>query len=118
MTQTNEDKIHDFLCDLQTVSAPQHDIVITVRGLFLKANSTLLEEIKYGGLTFRLASGLVGGIYAYQHHISIEFSEGATFKDPDCLLQGNGKYRRHLKIMTATDINNKQALYYIQQAVQ
>lgn len=118
MTYSQDDKVNAFLRDLQDVSELQFELVCAIRKLFLQTNSALLEGIKYGGLTFSLADGLIGGIYVYQQHVSIEFSHGATFKDPDCLLQGNGKYRRHLKIMTATDINNKQALYYIQQAVQ
>jgi len=118
MTYSQDDKINAFLRELQEVSDLQFELVSAIRQLFLQANTALLEGIKYGGLTFSLTDGLVGGIYVYQQHISIEFSHGVTFKDPDCLLQGNGKYRRHLKIMTPTDINNKQAIYYIQQAVQ
>ena len=39
----------------------------------------------------------VGGIYVYKDHVSLEFSQGALFDDPDGRLEGKGKGRRHLK---------------------
>ena len=51
------------------------------------------EEIKYGGLVYIIDNRLFSGIFLRNNHISIEFDNGA-----DKLLEGKGKFRRHLKI--------------------
>lgn len=50
-------------------------------------------------------------------YVSIEFSKGEQFTDPDTLLEGNGKYRRHIKLKTAEDIQTKEVEHYIEQAI-
>ena len=76
MYSTN-DKINDFLSDIEAVSEQQFSLLLSLRTLFLDSNTALVEEFKYGGLTFNLDGGLIGGIYAYKKHISVEFSYGA-----------------------------------------
>lgn len=110
-------KIQDFLSDLQLRSKNHYDIVIAVRKLFLESNSDLTEEIKYGGLLFGSNKKLVGGIFSYSKHISIEFSEGASFNDPYSLLEGKGKYRRHIKLESVEDIEIKKVATYIEQCL-
>ncbi|MFC3187736.1 DUF1801 domain-containing protein [Shewanella intestini] len=85
--------------------------------MFLKANKELVEDIKYGGLVFNASNGLIGGIYIYKEHISVEFSNGASFFDKDSILEGKGKKRRHLKIYTDEDIALKKVEYFVSQAV-
>lgn len=114
---SENDKVNDFLADLQITSPDQVDVVLCIRELFLQANTELEDTIKYGGLVFLKAGVLIGGIFAYKNHISIEFGEGATFSDPSGVLEGGGKHRRHLKIRTAEDVDNKDCAYFIAQAV-
>lgn len=111
------DKIDTFLADLQSASQDQFEIVSAIRTLFQQTETDLTEEIKYGGLVFVKAGSLVGGIFPYKSHISIEFSNGAEFSDPDRLLQGKGKLRRHLKIESLADIESNKAAGFIHQAV-
>ena len=113
---TNE-KVNDFLSDIQSISSEQFDMVIAIRDIFLKANEELVEGIKYGGLVFNVSNVLVGGIYTYKEHISIEFSNGADFIDTDSILEGNGKKRRHLKIYENDDIVQKNVEHFVSQAV-
>ena len=117
MKLSSDKKVNDFLSDLQSVSAEQYDCVNTIRALFFEANSKLSEEIKYGGLAFSLAGQLIGGIFPYRAHISIEFSNGAEFEDENNHLEGGGKKRRHLKIIKPNDIDQKNAMVFIEQAV-
>lgn len=91
-------------------------MLVSIRELFLEANSDLVEDIKYGGLVFNMSNTLIGGIFAYKKHLSIEFSDGANFDDPYGLLEGVGKHRRHLKIYRHDDIDEKKSSYYINQA--
>ena len=116
MNISNNDRVNDFLADTQLTSPTQFEMVTSIRDLFLNANSDLVDDIKYGGLVFNLSGSLIGGIYTYKEHISIEFSNGASFSDPDSILEGKGKKRRHLKIHSSEDIFQKDAAFFIGQA--
>jgi hypothetical protein len=116
MNISSNDKVNDFLADLQFTAPDKFDMVISIRNIFLSSNKDLIEEIKYGGLAFNLSNTFIGGIYTYKEHISIEFSNGAEFTDIDSILDGAGKKRRHLKIYTNSDIVHNNSEYFINQA--
>jgi len=59
----------------------------------------------------------VGGIYVYKDHVSLEFSQGASFNDPDGRLEGKGKNRRHLKFEAVNDVADKGAEGFLKQAL-
>ena len=110
-------RISEFINDVQSVAPEQAEIIELIRELFNKASQVLSEEIKYGGLVFLKSDSLIGGIFPYKNHISIEFSNGADFSDPQELLEGKGKRRRHLKIHTRQDIGLKNAIFFIEQSL-
>ena len=60
---------------------------------------------------------LVGGIYVYKDHVQLEFSQGASFDDPDGRLEGKGKGRRHLKLAKVEDVMGKDAEGFLKQAL-
>lgn len=117
MNVSNNDKVNDFLTDIQFKSPEQFEMMCLIRELFFKPNKELVEGIKYGGLVFIKSDDLIGGIYPYKNHLSIEFSNGGEFTDADSILEGGGKKRRHLKITTKDDITLKNCKYFIGQAV-
>ena len=90
-----------------------HDIVIGIRSLFLEACPGLAEAVKYGGIVFLKNGELVGGVFAYKEHVSVEFSHGASFPDPDSTLEGKGKYRRHIKLHDLDDIEARNLAGFI-----
>jgi len=110
-------KVEDFIGDIQSINPEHAGIIELVRDMFMEEGEGLLQGIKYGGLAFFRKGVLVGGIFPYKKHLSIEFSNGAVFNDPLSALEGNGKKRRHLKIYTAADVNAKNAVHFIKQAV-
>ncbi len=116
MNISSNDTVNDFLNDIQFKSLDHFEIMILIRDLFLNANSHLVEDIKYGGLVFTLEDNLIGGIYSYKEHLSIEFSGGAYFTDANSILEGKGKKRRHLTVITEDDIATKNCAYFIDQA--
>ena len=59
----------------------------------------------------------VSGIYVYKDHVSLEFSQGASFDDPDGRLEGKGKGRRHLKLAKVEDVMGKDAERFLKQAL-
>jgi len=118
MSTTPSQKVTTFITDIQSVNPDHADIINQVSALFMAANEQLNQDIKYGGLVFLQDDILIGGLFAYKKHVSIEFSKGATFSDPATHLEGGGKQRRHLKLHTAADITAKEAAFFIKQAVE
>jgi hypothetical protein len=117
MKTPEKQKIQEFINDIQLTAPEKMKLINSIRRLFNEANQALTENIKYGGLVFFKSGSLIGGIFPYKKHISIEFSCGADFSDPSKLLEGNGKRRRHLKIFKDQDIDDKKASFFIKQAV-
>lgn len=113
------EKVTQFLQDLSTVAPTSCDQVGEIRQLFLQADPGVSETIKYGGLVFMLGASnrLLGGVFVYRKHLSVEFGSGAQFEDPEGLLEGRGQYRRHIKIHQPGDVEGKQLLGFIQQAI-
>jgi len=76
---------------------------------------------KYGGHVMCPNEGddktFVGGIFSYKDHVSLEFSKGANLEDPDGVLEGSGKLRRHLKLYTHDDIAAKSAHVFLSQVL-
>ncbi len=55
---------------------------------------------KYGGLLFTLKpekkEGQFCGVFLSSKHAKLSFGKGYLLDDPESMLQGNGKYRRHI----------------------
>jgi hypothetical protein len=117
MENSEQNIICEFINDVHSIAPEQAEIIELIRELFKKASLELTEEIKYGGLVFFNSGSLIGGIFPYKKHISIEFSNGADFSDPLALLEGKGKKRRHLKIHSSRDVNDKNTIFFIEQSV-
>lgn len=75
---------------------------------------------KYGGTVFLTdpdtPSSLAGGVFSYSDYVSVEFSHGATFADPDNMLEGKGKARRHVKLRGLSDLESKDVAGFLAQA--
>ncbi|OUR64278.1 hypothetical protein A9Q79_07515 [Methylophaga sp. 42_25_T18] len=110
-------KVTEFLTDIQTISVEQFEIISKVRELFLAHAVELEDDIKYGGLVFLHDGNLTSGIFPYKSHLSIEFSHGAQLEDPYSVLEGSGKHRRHIKLHSIGDISNKHVEVYINNAL-
>jgi hypothetical protein len=44
-------------------------------------------------------------VNAFTAHVNVGFFRGAELPDPHCLLEGAGKFMRHVKLRPDTDIN-------------
>ena len=116
MVLSDNPKVDNFLRDTQALSSDSFETIMAIRKLFLDANPNIAEDIKYGGVVFLQSSVLIGGIFLYKNHLSIEFSNGAQFDDPEKLLDGKGKLRRHLKILSLGDVDIKKVNFFVKQA--
>lgn len=109
-------RIETFLADIGDRGATQFAIVTRLRDIVLASGHGLSEEIKYGGLLFSAARPFCG-IFPYSAHVTLEFSEGAALPDPHGVLMGQGKGRRHIKMLSLSDIEEKHVADYIELAL-
>ena len=106
--------VQEFLDALVLLDSEKHDIVMQLRDKVKQLDPSVKERMMYGGIMLSLTKDL-GGIFVYKNHVSFEFGLGYNFKDPDHLLQGKGKFRRHLKIKDVNDKSFIKVEFYIKQ---
>ena len=74
----------------------------------------------YGGIVFETEPGvhktMVCGHFIYKNHVGLEFGQGYRFSDPESVLEGKGKYRRHIKLLSPDDIQSKLVHEMVEQA--
>jgi len=95
-------------------SSDKYELVQAIRNLILQHHPLVKERVMYGGIMFSLAEDF-SGVFVSQNHVSLEFSQGFLLQDPKNILEGTGKFRRHLKIVNAADIKQKKVEFFIGQ---
>jgi len=106
------DRIEDWLLDVQAADEERHDLLVRLRRLVLQVSPKVQQEFKYGGILFSAASPFCG-IFSYERHVSLEFGRGAELPDKHQVLEGEGKLRRHIKIVTGNDLFRKNVGEYV-----
>ena len=114
ITKSKNQKVQEFLEDIMMINEEQYNILQKLREIVFKLHPKIEEKMKYGGIMFSLEEDL-GGLFVQKKHISFEFVNGFQFNDPDILLEGTGKYRRHLKLRSISDIDDKNVKKYVKQ---
>ena len=75
---------------------------------------------KYGGTVVEAVAGRPEtqfcGFFVSKHHVSLEFTNGVQLEDPDKLLEGAGKHRRHVKLRRSGDLADKRCEDFLRQA--
>ncbi|GAA4811010.1 hypothetical protein GCM10011365_13630 [Marinicella pacifica] len=106
-----------LLSDIRLLGGEQYSIVEAVRTLVKASFPDMVEEVKYGGILF--SSGVqFCGVFAYKEHVSVELSMGAKIADTYGFLEGRGKGRRHLKLFTVVDVEEKRLAHYLPLALE
>lgn len=106
------DRIRQLLADIRLLDEGRFQLVQTLRDTVLGLDAGISEEVKYGGLLFSGPRPFCG-IFSYAKHVSLEFSEGASLPDPHGVLEGQGKFRRHIKLVSLEDIEAKRVKAYL-----
>ncbi len=117
MKDFSTQKIADFMIDLQSLDAERYEMALKIRDIYFNVEPGIIEDIKYAGLVFFKGNQLIGGLFFYKSHASIEFSEGASLSDPESVLEGKGKRRRHIKVTSCQDIQTKNVSAYVKAAL-
>jgi hypothetical protein len=113
-TKIKDEKVQYFLDELEAFDPEKFAIISRLRRIVFVHFPDVNERIIYGGIMFSLKDDF-GGLFAYKHHVSFEFSNGYKMHDPEKMLEGKGKFRRHLKIRLLEDIDAKKTEFFVQQ---
>ena len=103
-----------FIETIKVLDDTKYQILIKLREIIFDNYPSIKERIMYGGIMFSLHKD-IAGLFVYENHNSLEFSDGYKFEDPTYLLEGKGKFRRHLKLRSLNDIDKKMAKFFVNQ---
>ncbi len=106
------DRISTLLEDIRLIDSGRFALVHALRELILGLDSSISEEVKYGGFLFSAKKPFCG-VFSYAKHVSLEFSAGASLVDKLNVLEGEGKLRRHIKLSSPQDITDKHVREYL-----
>lgn len=106
------DRISKLLDDIRLLDSERFELVQALRKIILGLDASISEEVKYGGLLFSAVKPFCG-VFSYAKHVSLEFGEGASLPDKFKVLEGEGKFRRHIKLLSAQDITGKHVRDYL-----
>ena len=116
MKKPKNEHVEKYLEEIMMINDNQFNILQKLREIVFEVYPKTNERIIYGGIMFSLDDDF-GGIFVRKNHISFEFGNGFAMNDPDKLLEGKGKFRRHLKIRSLSDIDDKKVEFFVKQSV-
>jgi len=105
------------LNDIKAMDTEKYNAMIILREIIFDTFPKTDEKMMYGGIVFFLNNEMYGGLFAYKNHLTLEFSNGFLMEDPNNFLEGKGKYRRHLKILSKDDILGKEVRSFVERAI-
>ncbi len=117
MKKSKNEEVQNFLNEIKMVDAEKSDTLIEVREIIFNHFPKTDERIMYGGIVFFLNDEMFSGLFLNMNHITLEFSKGFLMEDPNSILEGKGKYRRHLKLLKKEDILSKEVSFFVKQEV-
>lgn len=118
MLPSKDAKVHEFLNKIKQEDIDKHNILAILRETVFKVYPETKERMMYGGIMFTAKGEDFGGVFVRKNHISFEFGDGVSFDDPNKLLEGTGKHRRHLKIKPGVNILNYDVEFFVKQAIE
>lgn len=91
--------------------AEKQNLIELLDSLVLAAVPKATKVAKYGGTLYTLnpdeKEGQFCGVFPYKAHVQLSFAQGALLDDHDGLLEGDGKFRRHLTYKSLDDVAAK-----------
>jgi hypothetical protein len=114
MNNSNDKETQKFIETIKVLDHTKYQILKKLREIVFDNYPKTEERIMYGGILFSHTEDF-GGLFVYQNHVSFEFGSGYKFMDTENLLEGKGKYRRHLKIRSLDDIDTKMVDFFMNQ---
>jgi hypothetical protein len=107
------DRVIKFLEEVLFVGEERFNLLQSLREDVIGLDNSISEEFQYGGILFAVGNKAFCGIFSYSMHVSLEFGEGALLPDKYKVLEGEGKFRRHIKLLSQEDIAAKHVREYL-----
>lgn len=117
MKTVDNENVQKFLNEICIIDDKKSIVLNSLREIILSNFPNSNERIMYGGIMFSLNDEFYSGLFVRKSHISLEFSKGYLMTDPHNFLEGNGKYRRHLKIRSKEDVVSKEVDFFVKQSL-
>jgi hypothetical protein len=95
----------------------QKKMISALRKFMKKVAPSLTESVKWGNGVWLGEEWPVSFLHAKDDHLQFGFFGGSGLSDPKGLLEGSGKYIKHIKVRTLADINEVAFTRLIKQAV-
>lgn len=112
---STDPKVQALLDDLEAFDTDRYRIVRAARAVIRGVAPNASEKVMYGGIMVSDGEAFCG-VFAYKQHVSVEFGQGAEMDDPRGVLEGKGKYRRHIKFHDPEEVEKKDLPAYVRQA--
>jgi hypothetical protein len=110
-------KAYESFDDYMADQRPKNKSIIKALRAFVKrAQPTLAENVKWGNGCWVGTSGPVAYVYSADGFVQFGFFRGSALKDPKGLLEGEGKYVRHIKVRGPSEIDERAFAALLQQA--
>jgi len=106
------DRISKLLEDVRFLDQGRYELVQSLREIILGLAPSVTEEVKYGGILFSNGESFCG-VFSYAKHVSLEFGAGGSLPDRYGVLEGGGKFRRHIKLTSVDEIAGKHVRKYL-----
>jgi hypothetical protein len=74
-------------------------------GVIRNCGDDVRELLHDGHPTACIDSAAFAYVNAFKAHVNVGFFRGAELPDPNCLLEGDGKFMRHVKLRPGCDVD-------------
>ena len=116
MKKPKNKHVEKYLEEIMMSNDDQFNILQELREIVFKVYPKTNERIIYGGIMFSLDIPVPTRVFNLCDFY-FEFGNGFAMNDPNKLLEGKGKFRRHLKIRSLSDIDDKKVEFFVKQTV-
>jgi len=95
--------------DLYLADQPPRNraVIGALRGFVRKAAPGLEESVKWGNGCWLADGAPIAYVYSDRDHVQFGFIRGASLRDPLGLLQGKGRFVRHVKVRGVAEIDRR-----------
>ncbi|MCP3932006.1 MAG: DUF1801 domain-containing protein [Bacteroidetes bacterium] len=114
MEKSANKEVQKFIDEIKMLDTAKFQVLEELRKITFENYPEVQERMMYGGIMFSLYED-ISGVFVYKNHISMEFSHGFKFDDPENALEGKGKHRRHIKFKSFDDIETKKVDFFVKQ---
>jgi hypothetical protein len=96
--------------------AKNRAIIRAARRFVARVAPQLSETVKWGNGCWVGSKGPVAYVYSDKGYVQFGFFRGSSLKDPKALLEGKGRYVRHIKVRAPSDIGERGLAALLRQA--